>query len=85
MNQKEIWCVVNPSVGLPMFLGAVAVTSLIVHGAILTNTTWMGGYWQGGAPAAVSAVSTESAAPLADASQLPGSLVAATPVLTAAK
>ena len=53
MNQKEIWCVVNPSVGLPLFLGAVAVTSLIVHGSILTSTDWMAAYWQGGQSANV--------------------------------
>jgi light-harvesting protein B-800-850 alpha chain len=47
MNQKEIWCVVKPSVGLPLFLGSVAVTSLIVHYAILSHTTWMSAYWEG--------------------------------------
>jgi light-harvesting protein B-800-850 alpha chain len=47
MNQGRIWCVVNPTVGLPLFLGSVAITSLIVHASILTHTTWMGGYWQG--------------------------------------
>lgn len=65
MNQKEIWCVVNPTVGLPLFLGAVAVTSLIVHGAILANTNWFSAYWEGGnqenvamAPAAVEVPAT---------------------------
>lgn len=53
MNQKEIWCVVNPTVGLPLFLGAVAVASLIVHGSILANTTWFSAYWQGGEAANV--------------------------------
>jgi light-harvesting protein B-800-850 alpha chain len=47
MNQGRIWCVVNPTVGLPLFIGGVAVTSLIVHYAILSHTTWMGNYWQG--------------------------------------
>jgi light-harvesting protein B-800-850 alpha chain len=28
-------------------LGSVAVTSLIVHGCVLSHTTWMGNYWQG--------------------------------------
>ncbi len=69
MNQKEIWCVVNPSVGLPMFLGAVAVTSLIVHGAILTKTDWFAGYWQGGK-------SEKVAMAPAHAQELPASLVA---------
>ncbi len=47
MNQGRIWCVVNPTVGLPLFIGGVAVTSLIVHYAILSHTTWMSNYWQG--------------------------------------
>ncbi len=47
MNQGRIWCVVNPTVGLPLFLGSVAVTSFIVHTAVMTHTTWMSTYWQG--------------------------------------
>ncbi len=47
MNQGRIWCVVSPTVGLPLFLGAVAVTSLIVHASIMTHTTWMSSYWMG--------------------------------------
>ncbi len=48
MNQGRIWTVVKPTVGLPLFLGAVATTSLIVHYAILSHTTWFPAYWQGG-------------------------------------
>jgi len=48
MNQGRIWCVVNPTVGLPLFLGSVAVTSLIVHACVLTHVDWFGGYWEGG-------------------------------------
>ena len=51
MNQGRIWCVVHPTVGLPLFLGSVAITSLVVHASILNNTTWMSSYWQGSAPA----------------------------------
>jgi light-harvesting protein B-800-850 alpha chain len=58
MNQAGIWLVVKPTVGLPLFLGSVAVTSLVVHAAILTHTTWMGAYWQGKAKPAVAAIST---------------------------
>lgn len=47
MNQGRIWCVVHPTVGLPLFIGGVAVTSLVVHASIMTNTTWMSSYWQG--------------------------------------
>ena len=47
MNQGRIWCVVKPTVGLPLFLGSVTVIALLVHAAILTNTNWMAAYWGG--------------------------------------
>ncbi len=47
MNQGRIWCVVSPNVGLPLLLGSVAVTSLIVHASVMTHTTWMSSYWSG--------------------------------------
>ncbi len=50
MNQGRIWCVVSPNVGLPLLLGSVAATSLIVHACVMTQTTWMSNYWQGRAP-----------------------------------
>jgi len=56
MNQAGIWLVVKPSVGLPLFLGAVATIALLVHAAILTHTTWFGGYWQGKAKPAAAAM-----------------------------
>jgi light-harvesting protein B-800-850 alpha chain len=45
--------VVNPTVGLPLFLGSVTLIALGVHAAVLTHTTWFSGYWQGGAKAKV--------------------------------
>ncbi|MCW2315210.1 light-harvesting protein B-800-850 alpha chain [Rhodoblastus acidophilus] len=48
MNQGKIWTVVNPSVGLPLLLGSVTVIAILVHVAILSNTTWFPAYWQGG-------------------------------------
>lgn len=48
MNQGRIWCVVNPTVGLPLFLGAVALISFTVHFAVLNNTTWVAAFFQGG-------------------------------------
>jgi light-harvesting protein B-800-850 alpha chain len=45
MNQGRIWCVVHPTVGLPLLLGAVATIALIVHFAILNHTTWFPEYW----------------------------------------
>ena len=47
MNQGRIWCVVSPNVGLPLLLGSVAATSLIVHACVMTHTTWMDAYWSG--------------------------------------
>ena len=49
MNQGRIWTVVKPTVGLPLLLGSVAVTVLLVHYAILSHTTWFAAYWNGGA------------------------------------
>ncbi len=67
MNQGRVWCVVHPTVGLPLLLGSVAVTALIVHACILTHTTWFGTYWMGAKArtAALDTVSpqTASAAP----------------------
>jgi light-harvesting protein B-800-850 alpha chain len=58
MNQGKIWRVVNPTIGVPLFLGAVAATSLFVHYQLLTKTQWLPAYYQGKAPAAKSAEAT---------------------------
>ena len=55
MIYGKIWCVVKPSVGLPLFLGSVAVTALIVHTAVLTSTSWYPKYLNGNATAKVAA------------------------------
>jgi len=47
MNQGRIWCVVNPTVGLPLFLGSVAITSLLIHYCVLSNSTWFAAFWGG--------------------------------------
>lgn len=49
MIYGKIWLVVKPSVGIPLFLGAVAVGSFAVHLALLTNTTWVKQYLNGNA------------------------------------
>lgn len=49
MNQGKIWLVVKPTVGLPLFLGSVALIALLVHFAVLSNTTWFSAYWNGAA------------------------------------
>jgi len=59
MIYGKMWCVVKPSVGIPLFLSAVAVASFAVHLALVTNTTWVSGFLNGGskadAPVAVTA------------------------------
>lgn len=56
MNQGKIWLVVKPTVGLPLFLGSVALISLLIHFAVLNHTTWVSGFFNGSA--AKSAVTT---------------------------
>lgn len=58
MNNGRIWCVVKPTVGLPLFLGGVAVIALTVHASVLTNTTWMADYWKGSSRARTAAIET---------------------------
>ena len=58
MIYGKLWLVVKPSVGVPVFLGAVAVSSFAVHYALLTNTTWVKKYLNGNAP--VAAAQSES-------------------------
>jgi light-harvesting protein B-800-850 alpha chain len=65
MIYGKIWTVVNPSVGIPVFLGAVAVTSFAVHLALVSDTTWIKGYHNGSAKA--TAVAVASAAPAIEA------------------
>jgi light-harvesting protein B-800-850 alpha chain len=49
MIYGKIWTVVNPSLGIPVFLGAVAITSFAVHLALVSNTTWIKAYHNGAA------------------------------------
>lgn len=82
MNQGRIWCVVNPTVGLPLFLGSVAVTSLIVHFSVLSNTSWFGAYWNGHK---AKAASVEGAAPPVagnSSTAAPGFVISVAPVVT---
>ena len=63
MNQGRIWCVVKPTVGLPLFLGSVALTSLAVHTAVLSNTPWMANFFSGKDMAATAAVNSREHRP----------------------
>ena len=64
MNQGRIWCVVKPTVGLPLFLGSVALTSLAVHTAVLNNTPWMANFYSGKDMAATAAVNIKGTSPV---------------------
>ena len=63
MNQGRIWTVVNPGVGLPLFMGSVAVIAILVHAAVLNNTTWFPKYWNGATVAAPVAAPAAAVAP----------------------
>jgi light-harvesting protein B-800-850 alpha chain len=47
MNNAKMWLVVKPTVGVPLFLSAVAIGSFAVHVAVLTNTSWVGDFLSG--------------------------------------
>ena len=47
MNNAKMWLVVSPNVGVPIFLGAVAVGSFAVHVAVLSNTSWVSDFLSG--------------------------------------
>lgn len=47
MNNSKIWLVVPPAVGVPIFLGAVAVGSFAVHVAVLSHTSWVSDFLSG--------------------------------------
>lgn len=45
MIYGKIWCVVKPSVGIPLFLSAVAISSFLVHVMLLTHADWLKDYY----------------------------------------
>ncbi len=64
MNNSKMWLVVKPTVGIPLFLSAVAVGSFAVHVAVLSNTTWVSDFLSGqplGAGAESAALITDEA------------------------
>jgi|GEM_PF-156277 len=46
-EQNKMWLVVPPTVGVPLFLGAVAVGSFAVQVAVLSNTSWVADFLSG--------------------------------------
>ena len=63
MIYGKMWCVVKPSVGIPIFIAAVAISSFSVHLALTMNTTWVKNYLNGGTKTAVAAPAADTAAP----------------------
>lgn len=64
MNNAKMWLVVPPAVGVPIFLGAVAVGSFAVHVAVLSNTSWVSDFLSGqplGSGDAMAAMETQEA------------------------
>lgn len=53
MNNARMWLVVKPTIGLPVFFAAIMLTSLLVHYALLTHTTWVPAFLNGGKAKAV--------------------------------
>ena len=78
MNQGRIWCVVKPTVGLPLFLGSVAVTSLIVHYSVLSHSSWFGAFLEGGKTKKASLEESVSPVALA-ANAVPGYVISVAP------
>lgn len=68
MIYGKLWCVVKPSVGIPLFLGAVAVSSFAVHLTLLNTAPWLKNYYVGAQKVASAAVAAPAeAAPTAPA------------------
>jgi light-harvesting protein B-800-850 alpha chain len=58
MIYGKMWTVVRPTVGIPLIIGAVAVGSFSVHYAILSHTTWVSAFLEGGAKTAAATAAT---------------------------
>lgn len=75
MNNAKMWLVVSPNIGVPLFLGAVAVGSFAVHVMVLSKTHWFEDFASGkplGTTASV-ILPTEGLAPANAAYLAPGS------------
>lgn len=70
MIYGKLWCVVKPSVGIPLFLSAVAVSSFAVHVALLNTAPWLKAYYAGNPKATATAA-------VAPAESPPGAVAAA--------
>jgi light-harvesting protein B-800-850 alpha chain len=61
MNNAKMWLVVKPTVGIPLFLGGVAIASLAVHVAVINAGvgSWYGPYVTGGGAEGSAALQTD--------------------------
>jgi light-harvesting protein B-800-850 alpha chain len=75
MIYGKLWLVVKPTVGIPVFLGAVAVSSFAVHYMLVSNTDWVKRFLNGGPPAATAMIDSSTKTAAAP----PTELVAAAP------
>jgi len=62
MIYGKMWCVVKPSVGIPIIIGAVAIASFSVHLALTMNTTWVKDFLNGSAKKVAAAPVAEAPA-----------------------
>jgi light-harvesting protein B-800-850 alpha chain len=69
MNNAKMWLVVKPTVGVPLFLTAVAVGSFAVHVAVLSNTTWVADFLSG-KPIGAGMASADLVVPEAEAAKV---------------
>jgi len=61
MIYSKMWCVVKPSVGIPVFIAAVAIASFSVHLALTINTSWVKNFLNGGAKVVAVAAPADAA------------------------
>ena len=62
MIYGKLWCVVKPSVGIPLFLSAVAISSFAVHLTLLNTAPWLKAYYVGNQKAATAAAAAPAEA-----------------------
>ena len=62
MIYSKMWLVVKPSVGIPVFIAAVAISSFSVHLALTMNTTWVKDFLNGNAKVVAAAPAAADAA-----------------------
>lgn len=60
MIYGKIWLYVKPSTGIPVYLGAVAITGFALHLALFTNVPWLKAYYSGSDAKAVAAVAADA-------------------------